>query len=151
AEKDEKDEKESSPKKEATKATSETRIFASPLAKKLAEEKGINLHQVRGSGENGRIVKSDIENYQPAAAKGYVPVGTESFEEVKNSQMRKTIAKRLAESKFTAPEYYLTVELDMDQAIAAREAINSNPDVKISFNDMIIKACAMALRKHPQV
>ncbi len=140
-------------KSESSQTSNEGRIFVSPLAKKLAEEKGINLRQVRGSGENGRIVKSDIENYQPAAGGGqaYVPVGTESFEEVKNSQMRKTIAKRLAESKFTAPEYYLTVELDMDHAIAAREAINADPDVKISFNDMIIKACAMALRKHPQV
>lgn len=168
SEKEEKEEKETSDKaaekeetkKEAASAkTSEAapqaqegRIFASPLAKKMAEEKGINLRQVRGSGENGRIVKSDIENYQPAAAgQAYVPVGTESFEEVKNSQMRKTIAKRLSESKFTAPEYYLTVELDMDHAIAAREAINADPDVKISFNDMVIKACAMALRKHPQV
>lgn len=140
-------------KSEPSQNTNEGRVFASPLAKKLAEEKGINLRQVRGSGENGRIVKSDIENYQPAAGGGhaYVPVGTESFEEVKNSQMRKTIAKRLSESKFTAPEYYLTVELDMDHAIAAREAINADPDVKISFNDMVIKACAMALRKHPQV
>ncbi|WP_410007019.1 pyruvate dehydrogenase complex dihydrolipoamide acetyltransferase [Aequorivita nionensis] len=140
-------------KSESSQTTNEGRIFASPLAKKLAEEKGINLRQVRGSGENGRIVKSDIENYQPAAGGGqaYIPVGTESFEEVKNSQMRKTIAKRLAESKFTAPEYYLTVELDMDHAIAARESINADPDVKISFNDMVIKACAMALRKHPQV
>ena len=140
-------------KSDSSQTSNEGRIFASPLAKRLAEEKGINLRQVRGSGENGRIVKSDIENYQPAAGGGqaYVPVGTESFEEVKNSQMRKTIAKRLAESKFTAPEYYLTVELDMDHAIAAREAINADPDVKISFNDMIIKACAMALRKHPQV
>jgi pyruvate dehydrogenase E2 component (dihydrolipoamide acetyltransferase) len=140
-------------KSETSHTSNEGRVFASPLAKKLAEEKGINLRQVRGSGENGRIVKSDIENYQPAASGGqaYVPVGTESFEEVKNSQMRKTIAKRLSESKFTAPEYYLTVELDMDHAIAAREAINANPDVKISFNDMVIKACAMALRKHPQV
>jgi pyruvate dehydrogenase E2 component (dihydrolipoamide acetyltransferase) len=140
-------------KSESSQTTNEGRIFASPLAKKLAEEKGINLRQVHGSGENGRIVKSDIENYQPAAGGGqaYIPVGTESFEEVKNTQMRKTIAKRLAESKFTAPEYYLTVELDMDHAIASREAINADPDVKISFNDMVIKACAMALRKHPQV
>jgi len=129
------------------------RIFASPLAKKLAEEKGIALSSVRGSGENGRIVKRDIENYQPTAAgvAAYVPVGEESFEETTNSQMRKTIAKRLGESKFTAPHYYLTIELDMDNAIASRAAINSNPDVKISFNDMIVKACAMALRKHPQV
>ncbi len=157
----EKDSKKEEPKKEASSenksepshSTNEGRIFVSPLAKKLAEEKGINLRQVRGSGENGRIVKNDIENYQPVVGGGqsYTPVGTESFEEVKNSQMRKTIAKRLGESKFSAPEYYLTIELDMDYAIAAREAINANPDVKISFNDMIIKACAMALRKHPQV
>lgn len=140
-------------KSEPSQTTNEGRIFVSPLAKKLAEEKNINLRQVQGSGENGRIVKSDIENYQPAAGGGqaYIPVGTESFEEVKNSQMRKTIAKRLGESKFSAPEYYLTIELDMDHAIAAREAINADPDVKISFNDMVIKACAMALRKHPQV
>ncbi|CAM3309759.1 pyruvate dehydrogenase complex dihydrolipoamide acetyltransferase [Aequorivita lipolytica] len=152
-EKETKKETVSENKTEATHTTNEGRIFVSPLAKKLAEEKGINLRQVRGSGENGRIVKSDIENYQPAAGgeQAYVPVGTESFEEVKNSQMRKTIAKRLGESKFSAPEYYLTVELDMDQAIAAREAINADPDVKISFNDMVIKACAMALRKHPRV
>ena len=129
------------------------RIFASPLARKLAEERGISLSTVRGSGENGRIIKRDIENYQPAAAGAhtYVPVGEEQFDEVSNSQMRKTIAKRLGESKFTAPHYYLTIELDMDSAIASRVAINSDPDVKISFNDMILKACAMALRKHPQV
>jgi len=133
-------------------SSSESRIFASPLAKKLAEEKGINLRHVNGSGDQGRIVKSDIENYQPAASgQAYTPVGSESFEEIKNSQMRKTIAKRLGESKFNAPHYYLTVELDMDNAISSREAINSDPDVKISYNDMIIKACAMALRKHPQV
>lgn len=140
-------------KSETSTSSSEGRIIASPLAKRMAEEKGINLRSVKGSGENGRIVKADIENYQPTAsgASAYIPVGTESFEEVKNSQMRKTIARRLSESKFTAPEYYLTVELDMDHAIAAREAINSDPDVRISFNDMIIKACAMALRKHPQV
>jgi len=133
--------------------SSSKRIFVSPLAKKMAEEKGINLQHVNGSGENGRIVKSDIENYQPGAASAgaYQPVGEESWEETKNSQMRKTIAKRLGESKFTAPHYYLTVELDMDNAIASRTAINSNPDVKISYNDMIVKACAMALRKHPQV
>jgi len=133
--------------------TSGGRVFVSPLAKKLADEKGINLAHIQGSGENGRIIKRDIENYQPAAIGGqaYVPVGTESFEELTNSQMRKTIAKRLAESKFTAPHYYLTVELDMDNAIAARTAINNTMEGKISFNDMIVKACAMALRKHPQV
>lgn len=133
--------------------TKNGRIFASPLARKLAEEKGIPLATVQGSGENGRIIKRDIENYQPAStgAAAYVPVGVESFEEVSNSQMRKTIAKRLGESKFTAPHYYLTVEMDMDGAIASRAAINSDPDVKISFNDMIVKASAMALRKHPKV
>lgn len=130
------------------------RIFASPLAKKLAEEKGISLNAVRGSGENGRIIKRDIENFQPAAVgtvPAYMPVGEESFEEISNSQMRKTIAKRLGESKFTAPHYYLTIELDMDTAISSRTAINNAPDVKISYNDMIVKACAMALRKHPRV
>jgi len=137
-----------------TKTPEGGRIFISPLAKKLAEEKGINLLQVSGSGENGRIIKRDIENYQPVVGgqvQTYTPVGEESFEEVKNSQMRKVIAKRLGESKFMAPHYYLTVELDMDNAIASRKAINSNPEVKVSFNDMIVKACAMALRKHPKV
>ncbi|MFT4801611.1 MAG: pyruvate dehydrogenase E2 component (dihydrolipoamide acetyltransferase) [Flavobacteriaceae bacterium] len=133
--------------------TDNVRVFISPLAKKLAEEKGINLSQLRGSGENGRIIKRDIENYQPASASAsaYTPVGEEGFEEVKNSQMRKVIAKRLGESKFMAPHYYLTIELDMDNAISARAAINSNPDVKVSYNDMVVKASAMALRKHPKV
>lgn len=144
------------------------RIFASPLAKKIAEEKGIDLAQVKGTGENGRIVKSDVENFTPssvaspsqavseasqavAAVKPFVPAGEVYQEEIKNSQMRKTIARRLAESKFTAPHYYLTIELDMDNAIASRGMINSLPDTKVSFNDMVIKACAMALKKHPQV
>jgi len=145
------------------------RIFASPLAKKIAKDKGINLADVKGSGENGRIVKKDVENYTPAAAAAaveatptqttqtatplatYTPVGEESYEEVKNSQIRKVIAKRLGESKFTAPHYYLTIELDMDSAIASRKTINALPDTKVSFNDMIVKACAMALKKHPQV
>ena len=133
--------------------TDNIRVFISPLAKKLAEEKGIHLSQLKGSGENGRIIKRDIENYQPVAAgvSAYAPVGEESFEEVKNSQMRKVIAKRLGESKFMAPHYYLTVELDMDNAIAARAAINSDPNVRISYNDMVVKASAMALRKHPKV
>ena len=139
--------------KSVSSTTTGERIFASPLAKKMAEDKGINLATVKGSGENGRIVKSDIENYQPltSGAAAYMPVGEESFEEISNSQMRKTIAKRLGESKFAAPHYYLTIELDMDNAMASRAAINSAPDVKISYNDMIVKACAMALRKHPQV
>ncbi|WP_339610624.1 pyruvate dehydrogenase complex dihydrolipoamide acetyltransferase [uncultured Planktosalinus sp.] len=133
-------------------SSSGERIFASPLAKKIAEERGINLSQVKGSGENGRIVKKDIENYQPGAnIQAYTPVGKEEFEEVKNSQMRKTIAKRLGESKFTAPHYYLTIDLDMDNAIASRTAINEMSEGKISFNDIIVKASAMALRKHPRV
>ncbi len=136
------------------------RIFASPLAKKLAAEKGIDLSQVQGSGEQGRIVKADIENFSPAsatssAATSQVPAviaqGVEGTETVKNSQMRKVIAKRLSESKFTAPHYYLTIEVDMDQAIASRKQINEIPDTKVSFNDMVLKASAMALKKHPQV
>ncbi len=147
------------------------RIFASPLAKKIAEEKGINLSQVKGSGENGRIVKSDVENFTPsttnstpsqsvsvsesssatASVKPFIPAGEVYQEEIKNSQMRKIIAKRLAESKFTAPHYYLTIELDMDNAMASRVTINNLPDTKVSFNDMVIKASAMALKKHPQV
>ncbi len=137
---------------QAAQTFSDRRVFASPLAKKMAKERGINLSQVNGSGENGRIVKKDIENFQPGAgAQAYMPVGQEQFEEVKNSQMRKTIAKRLGESKFTAPHYYLTIDLDMDNAIASREAINAMSESKISFNDMVVKASAMALRKHPQV
>lgn len=131
------------------------RIIASPLAKKLASERNINLAQVRGSGEGGRIIKRDIENYVPvaggAAAMPFTPSGTESFEEVPNSQMRKVIARRLGESKFTAPHYYLNVEFDMDNAIAFRNQYNSIPDTKISFNDMVVKATALALKQHPQV
>lgn len=130
----------------------DSRVFASPLAKSLAKEKGISLEQVKGSGDNGRITKKDIENYKPqAAASGQQYVKKES-QSVTNSQMRKVIAKRLAESKFTAPHYYLNVEVDMDNCISSREQINKlNPESKISFNDIIVKACALALRKHPQV
>lgn len=131
------------------------RLFISPLAKKLAEEKGINLTQVKGSGENGRIIKRDIENFTPSSAVAsvgkFVPSGQEDFDEVANSNMRKAIAKNLAKSKFTAPHYYLNVEFDMDNAIAFREQYNTLPDTKISFNDMIVKACALALKQHPQV
>jgi len=137
-----------------TKKSDGGRIFASPLAKKIAQEKGINLSQVQGSGENGRIIKSDVENFTPAAAGSvgkFVPTGQEDFDEVPNSQMRKVIAKRLGESKFTAPHYYLNVEFDMDNAIAFRQQFNSIPDTKISYNDMIVKACALALKQHPQV
>ena len=136
--------------------TTSGRIIASPLAKKIANEKGINLATVSGSGENGRIVKSDVENYIPSAtttitSSPTVSLGEESFEETSNSQMRKTIARRLAESKFTAPHYYLMIEIDMDNAITSRKAINELPDTKVSFNDMVVKASAMALKKHPKV
>lgn len=131
--------------------TESKRIFVSPLAKKIAQEKGIDLRLITGSGEHGRIVKRDVENYQPTTGPAYIPVGVEQFEEVPNSQMRKTIAKRLSESKYSAPHYYLTIELDMDHAIASRSAINEMAGTKVSFNDMIVKACAMALRKHPKV
>src|SRR5690606_10594588 len=137
------------------------RIFASPLAKKIAEEKGVNLSQIKGSGENGRIVKNDVENFNPvnnvaqatekSAVQTFVPAGETNAEEVKNSQMRKTIARRLSESKYTAPHYYLTIEIDMDNAMASRKTINNLPDTKVSFNDMVVKACAMALKKHPKV
>jgi pyruvate dehydrogenase E2 component (dihydrolipoamide acetyltransferase) len=132
------------------------RIVASPLAKKIAEDKGINIANVPGSGENGRVIKRDIENYVPAAASATssiptVALGEESFEEIGNSQMRKTIAKRLGESKFTAPHYYLMLEIHMDSAMESRRVINELPDTKVSFNDMVVKACAMALKKHPQV
>ncbi|WP_457611437.1 pyruvate dehydrogenase complex dihydrolipoamide acetyltransferase [Lutibacter sp.] len=134
--------------------SSSARIIASPLAKKIAKEKGINLNSITGSGENGRVIKRDVENYVPTATQttSNLPIiGEKSFEETTNSQMRKTIARRLAESKFTAPHYYLMIEIDMDNAIASRKAINELPDTKVSFNDMIVKASAMALKKHPKV
>ncbi|GAA4269429.1 pyruvate dehydrogenase complex dihydrolipoamide acetyltransferase [Hyunsoonleella aestuarii] len=138
-----------------TPVTENGRLYVSPLAKKLAEEKGINLTKVQGSGEKGRIIKRDIENYEPAAGAAsvgkFVPSGQEDFDEVPNSQMRKAIAKSLTKSKFSAPHYYLAVEYDMDNAIAFRTQFNSIPDTKISFNDMVVKACALALKQHPQV
>lgn len=149
--------KESSNESSAGSSNSGGRIFASPLAKKMAADKGIDLGTVKGTGENGRVTKKDIENYKPSTASAnnahaaFEAVGTETFEEVPNSQMRKTIAKRLGQSKFTAPHYYLGLDLDMDNAIASRKAINELPDTKISFNDMVIKAAAMALRLHPKV
>ena len=134
-------------------SSSNERIIASPLAKKLATEKNINLQHIKGSGEYGRIIKRDIENYSGlnTSAMPFTPAGEESYEEVNNSQMRKTIARRLGESKFTAPHYYLNVEFDMDNSIAFRNQYNSIPDTKISFNDMIVKATALALKHHPQV
>jgi len=145
------------------------RIFASPLAKKIAADKGIDLSKVKGTGENGRVTKKDVENFTPSAVSApeasvsksektsapapqlYTPVGEQIFEETKNSQMRKAIAKSLGKSKFTAPHYYLSIEIDMDNAIASRKQINALPDTKVSFNDMVVKASAMALRKHPQI
>jgi len=151
------------PKKETTtsiaveksQASNSNRIFVSPLAKKMADERGINISQVQGTGENGRVVKRDIENYTPGVSTvsvgKFVPSGQEDFDEVKHSQMRKVIAKRLGESKFTAPHYYLNVEFDMENAIAFRQQYNSLPDTKISYNDIVVKACALALKQHPQV
>ena len=140
------------------------RVAISPLAKKIAQDKGIDFSGIKGSGENGRIVKKDVENYQPSAqpaaaasapkaapAQPNVAFTPGEDSETPNSQMRNIIAKRLAESKFTAPHYYLTVEINMDKAIEARKEMNSVPDTKVSFNDMVIKAVAVALRKHPQV
>ena len=127
------------------------RVFASPLAKKLAEERGIQIANVPGSGDGGRIIKRDIENYQATGSVAAMPQGIESSEEVPNNQMRKTIAKRLAASKFNAPHYYLSVEFDMENAVAFRQQYNSVPDTKISFNDIVVKATAKALKQHPQV
>lgn len=130
------------------------RIFASPLAKKMANERGIDLNHVSGTGEGGRIVKADIDHYKPytgAVAPKRAFVGTESFSDEPVSQMRKTIARRLADSKFTAPHFYLTLEIDMDNAISARAQMNSIEGVKVSFNDMVIKAVALSLREHPNV
>ncbi|MBF0597371.1 pyruvate dehydrogenase complex dihydrolipoamide acetyltransferase [Faecalibacter rhinopitheci] len=152
-------------------SSSNDRIFASPLAKSIAKDKGINLGEVKGSGDQGRIVKKDVENFEanpksaPAVSSTETktevkpsvatsvdkPVITGEDQEIPNSQMRKVIAKRLAESKFTAPHYYLNIELDMDNAIEARKQLNAVPNTKVSFNDIVVKASAMALRKHPAV
>ncbi|MET3112775.1 pyruvate dehydrogenase E2 component (dihydrolipoamide acetyltransferase) [Pedobacter sp. CG_S7] len=142
------------------------RVKASPLAKRIAKEKGIDLAQVAGSADGGRIIKKDIENFKPVAAPAAVTaapaaekpavkipqfIGEEKFTEKPVTQMRKVIAKRLAESLFTAPHFYLTMSIDMDGAIAARTKINEYAPVKISFNDMVLKAAAIALKQHPNV
>ena len=146
------------------------RVLASPLAKKIASDKGIQLTQVKGSGENGRITKSDVESFTPKATaaaptsaapakaetaapapKPYVPAGEVATEVIKNSTMRKIIAKRLGESLFTAPHYNLAIEVSMDEAMKSRGIINSVPDTRVSFNDMVIKASALALKKHPKI
>jgi len=141
--------------------TENGRIKASPLAKKLAADKGIDLHLVSGSGDGGRITKADIDNYKPAATApktaatgapaSTAPAGQVSFTDVPVSQMRKTIAKRLAETKFTAPEFYLTMVINMDKAVESRAKLNDVSKVKISFNDMVLKACSLALKQHPAI
>ena len=148
---------------EPTKIVSELkdeRVKASPLAKKLANEKGIDISNISGSGDGGRIIRKDIENYKDVSTSSNEPVkeitlpkihSEESFEELPVTQMRKTISKRLAESKFSAPHFYLTMEVEMDNCIEGRKKINESSDIKISFNDIILKACAVALRKHPMV
>ncbi|MBS1735788.1 MAG: pyruvate dehydrogenase complex dihydrolipoamide acetyltransferase [Bacteroidetes bacterium] len=142
------------------------RIIASPLAKKIASEKGVDITQVEGSGDGGRIVKKDVDSFVPKAKakeeskkqetskapfRPFAAAGEESYEDIPNSQMRKTIARRLAESKYQAPHFYLTMEINMDNAITSRKSINEVSPVKVSFNDLVIKACAMALRLHPAV
>jgi pyruvate dehydrogenase E2 component (dihydrolipoamide acetyltransferase) len=131
------------------------RVIASPLAKKLAEEKGINIATVAGTGEAGRIVKRDVDHYVPYTPAqqtfNAAPAGVESYTEENVSQMRKTIARRLAESKFTAPHFYLTLDIDMDSAIKARKSMNQMDGVKVSFNDMVVKAVAMSLKQHPTI
>jgi len=136
------------------------RIKASPLAKKMAADKGIDISQVAGSGDGGRIIKKDIDQFTPSAiaagtssapAVSYSVSGEEGYTDIPLTQMRKTIARRLSESMFNAPHFYLTMEINMDNAMAARTAINEVSPVKVSFNDMIIKACAAALRQHPDV
>lgn len=149
------------PGEPAAAVVNEGRIFASPLAKKLASEKGIDLRYVKGSGDNGRITKSDIDSYTPpaqpqgaapgAAPQAAAPAGQVSFEDKPVSQMRKVIAKRLSESLFTSPHFYLTMAIDMDACVAARGRLNENAAVKISFNDMVLKATAVALKQHPKV
>lgn len=148
---------------QASTIINEGRIFVSPLAKKLAEEKGIDLRYVKGTGDNGRIIKADIDNYVPSKAPvatatatssptvQAMPTGEIRYEDVPVSQMRKTIARRLSESLFTAPHFYLTMAIDMDAAVAARTKLNENAKVKISFNDLVLKATAMALKQHPKV
>ena len=128
-----------------------TRVIASPLAKKLADKLGLSLDRIPGSGEGGRVVKSDVENFKMASASGMPVVSQERFSEVGVSQMRKTIARRLSESKFQAPHFYLTIEVNMNNTIAARKKINELAPSKVSFNDIVIKATAAALRKNPAV
>ena len=138
----------------AATVVNEGRIFASPLAKKIAKEKGVDLKFVKGSGEHGRITKTDLDNYTPASANTYTvaaPIGQVSFEDTPVSQMRKVIAKRLSESLFTAPHFYLTMKINMDAVVEARAMVNETSPVKISFNYFIVKAVALSLKQHPKV
>lgn len=150
------------PAQPAAATPTDERVKVSPLAKKLAEDKGVDIHAVKGSGDNGRIIKRDVDSFTPAAAASapaapkasavaFVPAGQEGYTDTPLSQMRKIIAQRLSESKFSAPHFYLRMTVTMDKAIEARKAINELSPVKVSFNDLIIKACAMALRQHPAV
>jgi pyruvate dehydrogenase E2 component (dihydrolipoamide acetyltransferase) len=147
------------PAQTVTHNNTDGRTKISPLAKKLAQDKGINIHDVSGSGEAGRIVKRDVEYFTPSAqgssakssATSSAPAGVESFDEVNVSQMRKTIARRLSESLFTAPHFYVTMEINMDKAMEARVSINEIAPLKVSFNDMVVKASAAALKKHPKI
>jgi pyruvate dehydrogenase E2 component (dihydrolipoamide acetyltransferase) len=157
-----KEEKAEAPSSETHAASTNGRIKASPLAKKLAKDKGYDINQIEGTGDQGRVTKRDVENYKPSKEaapsdkKGQAVVlpkvvGEESSEEVSVSQMRKTIARRLSESKFSAPHFYLTMEINMDKAVEARKSINEISPVKVSFNDIVVKAVAAALRQHPDV
>ena len=138
-------------------ANGDDRVKASPLAKKIAAEKGIDISLVSGSGDGGRIIKKDVDQFTPSTgtaqptAMPFMPSGTEGHTDIPLTSMRKTIARRLSESMFGAPHFYLTMEICMDNAMASRNAINEVSPVKVSFNDMIIKACAAALRRHPDV
>ena len=147
----------------AAPVTTDSGVKASPLARKLAADRGIDLNMVQGSGDHGRIVKRDVDSFNPAfhtsaqpgaaaaAPAPSAPAGLENYTDYPVSQMRKVIAKRLSESKFTAPHFYVTMDIDMDNAIAARKAMNASGEVKISFNDLVVKATALALKKHPAV
>lgn len=154
------------PAEEEPAANSDDRVKASPLAKKMAEEKGVDINAIKGSGDNGRIIKRDVDGYTPAAAPQAAPAthaapaaavavpvvsGQEGYTDIPLTKMRQIIAQRLSESMFTAPHFYLRMTVNMDTAMEARKAINNVSPVKVSFNDMVIKACAMALRKHPAV
>ena len=152
------------PEAKQEKADDGGRLKASPLAKKLAADKGIDISQINGSGDGGRIVKKDVDSYKPSTAdrpqtpekpqrpvQPFAQTGQEGYQDIELTQMRKTIARRLSESNFTAPHFFLTMEINMDNAMGSRTTINEVSPVKISFNDMVIKAAAMALRQHPAV